>query len=780
MQADEIDVLEVIQRRVLWLSTYMIHHANKIRSNPGGGKVGGHQASSASVVSLMTVLYFHLLQPGDRVSIKPHASPVFHAIQALRGLLPMEALKTLRSYGGLQSYPSRVKDPDGVDFTTGSVGLGAVATAFGAVMQDYVHHHFGSSRDGRYIALLGDAELDEGNVWEAVSEEYISRQANILWIIDLNRQSLDRIVPDGKAQRIRDMFQSNGWHVINLKYGRRLQAAFCGPGGEALRRCIDTLSNEEYQSLIRCDGEQAKVRLLEEWSPRLPGLADSLGGLCGTEIQSLLTDLGGHDIPSIVKAFAEAEPARKQPAVIVAYTIKGWGLPFAGDPLNHSMLLDEQQIRALREESGIQPGKEWSGFPPGTREADYIARKRPRPASAAPAAPEPTDRDIPQTLGVQFTGSLSTQAAFGRILMSLSHEQTVAARLVTTSADVALSTHLAGWIDKVGIYSPEKKVDYFSITNVARFLKWSQTPGGQHIELGISENNLFLLLSALGLSKELTGDLLLPVATIYDSFIPRGLDSFLYAAYSHAKFILVATPSGISLSFEGGAHQSILTPGIGLQMPGVAYYEPAFGQEVEWILLAGLRNLLDRQAGECTYLRLTTKPVDQKLAATPGDPSARRAAVLAGGYRLRDCAGEEGYRPGKNVVHVFAAGGMVPEALQAADRLEAEGIRANVFVVTSPARLYRDFQQSARGKDSTYLVNLLSPEEGRAPLVTLMDGHSHTLSFLADAFATRAVCLGVDDFGQSGTRSDLYRHYGIDADAIVSAARGIHQTRPAP
>src|SRR6476646_8616578 len=187
--------LERIQQRVLWLATRMIHEANHIRASADQTKVGGHQASSASVVSIMTALYFgDWLRAGDRVSVKPHASPVFHAIQYLLGNLDRRYLTTLREFGGLQAYPSRTKDPDPVDFSTGSVGLGAVAPLFASLAHRYSREHFSAVTSNRFVALRGDAELDEGNVWEALIEEALAHVGNVLWIVDLNRQSLDRVI----------------------------------------------------------------------------------------------------------------------------------------------------------------------------------------------------------------------------------------------------------------------------------------------------------------------------------------------------------------------------------------------------------------------------------------------------------------------------------------------------------------------------------------------------------------------------------------------------------
>jgi pyruvate dehydrogenase E1 component len=339
--------------------------------------------------------------------------------------------------------------------------------------------------------------------------------------------------------------------------------------------------------------------------------------------------------------------------------------------------------------------------------------------------------------------------------------RTEAARaIVTVSADVAVTTHLAGWINRKGVYFPEARANPFADT--AQAMQWRESPAGQHIELGIAEHNLFLLLGALGLARELSGVTLLPIGTLYDPFVPRGLDALSHALYSGARFVVAATPSGVSLAPEGGAHQSVITPGIGVALPGIAFFEPAFAREVEWILLDGLRGLADR-TGESLYLRLSTKPVDQSLAPAPG--AAYRENVLRGGYRLVDARGEPGWDPEDNAVSIFAAGAMVPEGVEAARRLRATGARASVFVVTSADRLYRGLRAPR-----PHLEALVSAAEEGVPVVSVLDGHSHALAFLGGALGVPHLALGVDDFGQSGTRAELYRHYGIDAAAIARAA----------
>src|SRR6476659_2143135 len=285
--APSLEVLDALQRRVLWLATSIVHHANRVRRTESGVKVGGHQASSASMVSVMTALWFAHLRAPDRVSVKPHAAPVLHAINYLLGRLDPKYLTELRAFGGLQSYPSRAKDPDPVDFSTGSVGIGATATLWSAVAHRYVAGHFDVPQGGRQVALVGDAELDEGAIWEALVDPTVPRLGEALWVVDLNRQSLDRVVPDIAAGRIGKMFDAAGWQTITVKYGRYLRSLFARDGGEALRERIDTMPNEEFQRLLRTPAAELRARL--------PGGSDDVARLLGdledAEIARALRDL---------------------------------------------------------------------------------------------------------------------------------------------------------------------------------------------------------------------------------------------------------------------------------------------------------------------------------------------------------------------------------------------------------------------------------------------------------------------------------------------------------
>lgn len=753
----ELEVLDRIQKRVLWLATWMVHQANLAGPAADDIKVGGHQASSASLVSVLTALYFKALGPGDLVAVKAHAAPAFYAVQYLRGRLPAEALRTLRRFGGLQAYPSRRKNPEIVDISTGSMGLGAVQATFGALGGRYLVDHGHRTAVERVIVLVGDAELDEGNVWEALGEEVVARLGHVLWIVDVNRQSLDRIVPDRRRRQLPALFAALGWRVIELAWGRRLQGAFRRPGGAHLRRRLEAMAGGEYQGLLRQPPTaMRKILARGPHGEPDPALERFLAEVPDEDLAALIADVGGHDLAAILDALEEAGRERDRPAVILAQTIKGWGLPTAADPLNHTALLTAAQVEGLRQALGVAPGEEWAAFAEDSPEGRWI-RGLPPLFTPPPVEPPPA---VPAALEEAYPDRISTQEAFGRVLGALARLP-VAEAIVTVSADVAVTTHLGGWINRKGIYFPEPRPDWFAET--ARPVQWREGPQGQHVELGIAEHNLFLLLGALGLTAELDGVTLLPIGTLYDPFVGRGLDALYHALYAGGRFVVVATPSGVTLAPEGGAHQSILTPGLGVELPGIVAYEPVFAREVEWILLAGLAAIARRQ-GESLYLRLSTRPIDQRLA--PAADAGWRVGALRGAYRLVDGRRHPGWDPEHTAVHLFAAGVLVPEAVAAARELAERGFAPSVFAVTSPDLLYRGL----RGADP-YLLSLVGPDEEGVPVVSVIDGHSHALAFLGGALGVPHVALGVDDFGQSGARPDLYRHYGIDARAIARAAR---------
>jgi pyruvate dehydrogenase E1 component len=770
--ADRLHILKQLEKKLLWLSSWMIHHANHIRPNRDGLKVGGHQASCASVISIMTALYFEIAQPEDRIAVKPHAGPVFHAINYLFGRQTLQKLQGLRQLGGVQSYPSRVKDGPEVDFSTGSVGLGVAMTTFAALMADYVRlHNLGRSdlRAGRHIAIAGDAELDEGNIYEALLEGWKHDVRNLWWIVDYNRQSLDSVVPDRLFGRIEGLFRDMGWNVITIKYGRRLEAAFAREGGKALRAWIDDCPNSLYSALTFQGGASWRQALLADLGrSRARAIIDPLSD---DDLGALMTNLGGHDIETVSDAL-RGEAKSDQPTCFIAYTIKGMGLPFAGHKDNHAGLMTKEQMEGFRASMKIRPGHEWDlaeglDISEGTLRAflDGCAFARPLApegrALSAPRIPVPAALPVGKLAGRR----MSTQAGFGDILAEIGRGQgelhLFAQHIVTTSPDVTVSTNLGPWVNRRGIFDRHNRNDVFRDAKLASAQRWGMSPTGQHVELGIAEQNLFLLLGAAGLTPAMTGARLLPIGTVYDPFVNRGLDALIYACYQDARFLLVSTPSGLTLAPEGGQHQSINTPLIGIAADRLASFEPAYVDELA-ILLRHAFEHIQRADGSAVWLRLSTRQLTQPERVVDG------SAVIAGAHWIVPPA--EGAP-----IAIGYQGPLAPEAEAAFAELASEVPGAGLLAITSPDRLHAGWLAALRARRAgdrearSHIEHVLAALAPHGVLVTVLDGHPATHAWLGAVRGQRVVPLGPDHFGQSGDIPDLYREYGIDQEAILDA-----------
>jgi pyruvate dehydrogenase E1 component len=769
--AHDLAMLNALERKVLWLATWTIHHANHVRDNTDGVKVGGHQASCASLATIMTALYFHTLRPQDRVAVKPHASPNFHAIQYLLGRQSRQKLEDFRGYKGAQSYPSRTKDTDDVDFSTGSVGLGVAQTLFSSLAQDYVRAHgWGLDRnEGRMIALLGDAELDEGNIFEAILEGWKQGLRNCWWVVDYNRQSLDAVVREGLWERYQNLFRNFGWDVVVLKYGALQQAAFAEPGGDVLRRWIDNCPNQLYSALVFQGGAAWRKRLNDEIGDQ-GSVSALIERRTDDELARLMNNLGGHDLGSIAAAFDAINHDR--PVCFIAYTIKGYGLPFAGHKDNHAGLMTLAQMETFRQAMNIRTGQEWERFE-GLEQspADIQAFLDRVPfASAGSRVLDAARIEIPESLPITIQSQMSTQLGFGALLNELGRETTpLAARIVTASPDVTVSTSLGPWVNRRGLFAREALADTFKSERIPSTFNWDFSPKGQHIELGIAEMNLFCALSALGLSHVINGERLLPIGTLYDPFIARGLDALNYACYQDARFILVATPSGITLAPEGGAHQSIAEPLIGMAQDfALDYIQRDGGSEISE------RNWLRDETGGSIYLRLSTRPIEQiKREMT----AALRQAIVDGAYWLRE--------PGPNCQVVVAyTGAVAPEAIQAVGLMAEDRRDVGLLAITSADRLNAGWSAACRARERglvharSHVERLFAGVPRHCGIVTVLDGHPATLAWLGAVNGHRVRPLGVEHFGQTGSIADLYGHYGIDANAIIAAAQAIAPGRP--
>lgn len=761
----DLEQIETLETRLRWLSSWIIHNANHLRESRDGLKVGGHQASCASITTIMAALYFGALRPQDKVAVKPHAGPVLHAIHYLLGQQSRDQLQRFRGFGGMQSYPSRTKDKILVDFSTGSVGLGVAITAFASLVQDYLiaHGELDIADTGRMIALMGDAELDEGNIYECLIEAYKHDIRNCWWIVDYNRQSLDATTADRMFGRFDDIFRTCGWRVLTLKHGKKQREAFAKPGGQAIADWIDNCPNAEYAALTYQGGGAWRERLKTDLAEDRKALA-LIKSFDDEALAALMLNLGGHCVETLLDAFAEADD--DVPTLFIAYTVKGYGLPFAGHKDNHAGLMNPGQIAELRQSLEIPEGEEWEPFGglggnAATQLKAFVedaAFAKPQRAKAAEALSVPAHLPVPEG------DTQSTQAAFGRILLDLAKSGApLADRIVTTSPDVTVSTNLGAFVNQRGLFRRQELPDVFKDAKIPSAQKWAGNQAGQHIELGIAENNLFLMLAALGLAAPLFGTRLIPIGTVYDPFIARGLDALNYGCYQDARFLLVATPAGVTLGPEGGAHQSINSPLIGMGQPGLTYFEPAFADELALIMGWAFEHI-QAESGGSVYLRLTTRAIEQ--VDRPND--AWKGDALAGGYWLKEPSSEA------DAAIVFT-GALAPEALAAWEQLSEDLPGLGLLNVTSPDLLHRQWSEAkaARWKGQTAkpchaetLLRLLSPNAG---LVTLVDGSPATLSWLGGVRGQKVSPLGTDRFGQTGDLPDLYREYRLDSDAIADA-----------
>lgn len=774
--------LKTIEQRLLWLSHWMIHHANHIRPKQDGIKIGGHQASSASMVSIMTALYFSALRPEDRVAVKPHAGPVFHAMQYLMGNQTRENMEAFRGLGGVQSYPSRSKDVDDVDFSTGSVGLGVAITSFAALVQDYITaKDWGrDAPQGRMVALVGDAELDEGNIYEALQEGWKNDLRNCWWIIDYNRQSLDGIVREGLFERVEKIFDAFGWDVVRVKYGALQRAAFDEPGGHALRDWIDACPNAEYSALTYMGGAVWRKRLMDDLGDQ-GDVSALIERRSDAELAALMENLGGNCVATMAETFAAITHDR--PTCFLAYTVKGWGTPIAGHKDNHGGLMTKTQMAEWQRHMGVPEGQEWEPFA-GISDKRGLREFLTRVPFFAKGTRRYRDDPLPvPKIAFSTDREISTQMAFGKMLDDLARgDSELAARIVTTSPDVTGTTGLGPWVNRRKLFAREAQKDAFIEHRIPSTAKWVFAPDGQHIELGIAEMNLFLLLGAAGLAHSLWGKRLIPIGTVYDPFVHRGLDALNYACYQDARFIIAGTPSGVTLAPEGGAHQSIGTPLTGMAQDGLASFEPAFADELAVILEWAFdylqrdgegdpdeRTWLRDETGGSVYLRLTTKPLEQPRKRAD---DAFRQGAIDGAYWLR--------KPGPNCEVVIAyQGAVADEAIAAAGRV-AQGRRdIGVLAVTSADRLNAGWtaaqRERARGNPCalSHIERLLAPLPRHCALVTVLDGHPATLSWLGAVAGHRTIAHGVEHFGQTGTIGDMYRHFRIDRNALVASVSGL-------
>jgi len=842
--------IERIARRVHAQAIKMIYDANhRDDAAPGDPKIGGHPASSSSSVHILAALHLGVRTAADVIASKPHASPVDHAINHLLGLLhdddgwldaaaSAKAMSTLRqhSFDGspvFQSYHAPT-DPDGYWYLpAGSVGIPAVVSAYTALAYRFARDHGHRVPDGAHFwSLMGDAELREGSLGEAMPDIAERELGEVTWIVDYNRQNLDgprignrRGVGVGDADRIARTFEANGWRAVQLRHGELRKQAFKRKGGAALRAVLeDGLSDFALQMLLMAnDGARARAELIAVDKK----VKAALKPLSDVEVIALLGDLGGHDVAALIAAFSAARKPRRHPLIIIAHTIKGWGLECAASSGNHSALPNEAEVARLLRAVGLTSAAPFDRFDPSSDEGALLAERGQSLRDDTEAlwqlrddnralADEAIAAGLPDALGLNlsFVPSAHTQYAWGQLaakLIRLGSSQDeltgdearwapVAANFVTMSPDVGTSTNINAAMDG-RVYAPEAEPDWQAELDVVdrRRPRLAPTAGGdgRHLRFDIAEANVMCAAGAFGKLGDRLGIPLAPVMTVYDFFIKRAYDQLYYNLYWGSRFVIVGTPSGVTLSPEGAQH-SWKTD---IQMPNVISWEPFFAQEIDWILADTLSR--HRQGDDAGRQGVIIRGVprafetdhflDRLRVCNPGCSDgeileATRSDVLAGGYYLVDHRGREGYEPAENVVQIFALGAMAAEALIASDRLAERGILANVIVVTCADLLcgslgresgYNhlrrrlgvdgDLHLTAHGGAIEDRADYVLAGGRRVPIVAVVDGEPGLLDNLGSVVGVRCETLAVRVPSKCGRPQDVYGRLEIDAQAIFDA-----------
>ncbi|MGM0575818.1 MAG: hypothetical protein ACQEXJ_08835 [Myxococcota bacterium] len=808
---ERLGVYRSIRDHVAKGALSMIDRANHKPANRGHKpKVGGHQASCMSAVDILSALYLHCKRPQDRVAVKPHAAPVLYSLMHLVGELPREQMERLREMGGPQPYPTKLKNERFVDYTTSSEALGVCATiydAYGAVHQNRALARAADvpAVDALYYAHCGDGELTEGQIDESLYDAGRWGLDRVVWIVDLNRQSLDRVMDD--SGRLEDWaaskFRGHGWEVLPLRWGGRARDLFAREGGAALEALLDRLPDTLFHPLLMLDGAAVRQVLLGgaehpdqgaraalEWYRRAlevgeeerRAVARALEGVSDDALADAVGHLGGHDIGALVETLGRAVAFEGRPAVVLAHTVKGYETSAAAHPENHGAILPEEEVLAWGVGRGL-PEDELFPVPAAESPEARVLEERGRLLWGEPDhrhAEPPVEDHVAILAEVKAPRRkvASTGEAFQSLNLALLRTD-LAPWLQFCAPDVASTTHLGPVIRQTGVFAPRDLPDAFGWLRRggSTAMAWRPEPGGQFHALGIAEGNAMLWSYAFGRRrKRVEGKApLLPVVTVYDKFFERGFNQLDYAVYSGARFVAVGVPSGTGLSRETATHQSLQTLRMVMDLPGILAYEPAFAADVHAVYLHALGRLWGDE-GEAYYLRLTTQPLEQpaELPEDHAEQAVRGAWWLVGDDDRRPA-------PGAPCVRFVASGRKLAQAREAARILaEEDGVGSRILNVTSWEALWREWDAFRRDPDawddpsrSYHLHELFGDDEVNAPLIVTGDHVPSVADWLPAALqrVRGHRFLGPRDNGEAGDLESVDRLHGMATEDLVRAAR---------
>lgn len=876
----DLEALNSIARRAHYLANLMIYRANH-RSNveKGDPKVGGHSSASSSALHILGAIHLVVKSGFDHIANKPHASPADHAYNYLLDLflnddlsrMPLEmcniAMDGLRAFPKdgepvFQSYHSAY-DPDRHNFfPSGTVGIPPVNAGYLAHAYNFARSHGYKVPEAHFWALIGDSEFREGSLFEAIPDLAEREVGNLTWIVDYNRQSLDGhritnrdIMGGTDDHRIEKTMEANGWEVIQIRHGQIRERLFQKPGGDAFRKLFEVdLTDYELQVLLQLNDAKA---IRQELSKYHKQLGTFLKSVSDTDLVASIRDLGGHDFTILVAALEQSKKNKKKPTLIIAHTLKGWGLEMAARPGNHSALPDEEELNTLRKDLKIAGDELFQRFGASSSEGKYLKTRGQelyeQILEQEKIRSENADRfkklqsslgEIPETLDInlKLASYPHTQWMLGQLTAKLTRISNsvpntlkgdekafhlAGQMLVSMAPDVGTSTNLNPAMDGKIFGAPvveDMETEFGVKDKKTPDLVPGQETNDRFLRFEIAEANVMSCVGSYGRIRDTLGIPLLPLMTVYDFFVKRAHDQFFYDLYWKSSFILVGTPSGVTLSPEGAQHGWKSD----FQIPNQITWEPFFCQELDWIFCDAVRRHLtgDNVGRNGVFIRGVTRGIDQKALLqslktqlrfktdqnTPLCPvdfpmagavnesevstvddteilAQLRHDVLAGAYYLLDYRGYAGYEPGDNVVHIFAMGSLGTEALKASAKLREKGIYANVIMVTCTDLLVGNmahesdfaYLKKGLGIDATlYLQPQLNGHLGdaemttvagrRIPIVSVHDGEIGLLDNIGAIVGVRQEALGVRKHSRCGRPQDVYTYHHIDADSVVAAA----------
>ncbi|WP_265920023.1 alpha-ketoglutarate dehydrogenase [Cupriavidus nantongensis] len=774
---------ERITAIVRWNALAMV-----VRANKAYGELGGHISSYASAADIFEVGFNHFFRGadagngGDLVYFQPHSAPGVYARAYLEGRLSEAQLDNFRRESdgkGLCSYPHPWLMPDFWQFPTGSMGLGPIQAVYQARFMRYLEHRGLQATSGRHVwGVFGDGEMDEPESIAAIPLAAREKLDNLTFVINCNLQRLDGPVRgNGQiVQELEALFRGAGWNVIKVLWGSAWDPIFARDHSGALLRAFAATMDGQFQTYKAKDGHYGRSHFFGQ-NEELKAL---VAHMTPEEVAAL--NRGGHDLRKLHAAFAAARDHKGQPTVILAKTVKGYGMGDAGQAQNtthQQKKLDLDALKAFRSRFGLDLSDADLEAMRFYRPADdspelrYLQARRaalggylPARRCRADAVPVPPLAQYGQFAVNAGQKEMSTTMAMVRMLTALLKDKTLGPRVVPIVADEARTFGMASLFRQVGIYSSQGQL--YEPEDAGSMLYYREDVSGQILEEGITEAGAMSSWIAAGTAYSTHGTAMLPLYIYYSMFGFQRIGDLVWAAGDQRArgFLVGATAGRTTLSGEGLQHQDGTSHVIAATIPNCRAYDPAYAYELAVIVDAGMRAMMERQEDVFYYLTVMNENYAQ-----PSMPAGVEHDIVRGMYRLAQTEGG-----GRGKVRLLGSGAILRE-VEAAARMLAEDwqVDSEVFSVTSFSELEREAREVARQRlhqphadiAPSHVEQLLA---GNAPVVAATDYVRAYPQLIAPYVQAPYTVLGTDGYGRSDNRPSLRRFFEVDRAYVCVAA----------